>query len=194
MSGEPGSADAAHGGPGSGHGEGVAAGDPDEGVPYVPRRGRLARLWHRLDPVDRAIASFMERVGVRFLRISLAVVFIWFGALKLVGTSPAAELVRATVYWIPFDVFFPVLGVWEVLIGLFLLYRPTIRLALLLLFLQMPGTALPLVILPEVTWTAFPFGLTLEGQYIVKNLALVSAAFVVGGTARVRSRSGGRLN
>jgi uncharacterized membrane protein YkgB len=172
----------------------MSASSSDGEVPYVPSRGYLARLWHRLDPLDRAIASFMQRVGVRFLRISLAVVFIWFGALKLAGMSPAAELVRATVYWIPFDVFFPVLGVWEVLIGIFLLYRPTIRIALLLLFLQMPGTALPLVLLPDVAYTTFPFGLTLEGQYIVKNLALVSAAFVVGGTARVRSVSGGKLN
>jgi uncharacterized membrane protein YkgB len=154
----------------------------------------VARLWHRLDPLDLAISTFMQRVGVRFLRISLAVVFIWFGALKLVGMSPAADLVRATVYWIPFEAFFPVLGVWEVLIGVFLLYRPTIRLALLLLFLQMPGTALPLLILPDVTFTSIPFGLTLEGQYIVKNLALVSAAFVVGGTARARSEAAGRLN
>jgi uncharacterized membrane protein YkgB len=154
----------------------------------------VARLWHRLDPLDQAIAGFMQRVGVRVLRISLAIVFIWFGGLKLVGMSPAAELVRATVYWLPFEIFFPVLGVWEVLIGLFLLYRPTIRLALLLLFLQMPGTALPLVLLPDVTYTVVPFGLTLEGQYIVKNLALVSAAFVVGGTARARSVADGQLH
>lgn len=166
---------------------------PASKVPYVPQRGRLAELWHRFDPVDQAIATFMERVGVRLLRISIAIVFVWFGALKLVDMSPAADLVRATVYWLPGDVFLPILGVWEVLIGLFLLYRPTIRLALALLFLQMPGTVLPLVLLPEVTFTSIPFGLTMEGQYIIKNLALVSAALVVGGTARVRSRNQGRL-
>ena len=62
------------------------------------------------------------------------------------------------------------------------------RATLLLLFLQMPGTALPLLLLPEVTWTAFPYGLTMEGQYIIKNLALIGAALVLGGTVR-----GGRL-
>ena len=162
-------------------------------VPYVPSRGPLARNWHRLDPVDQAIASFMDRIGIRLLRISLAVVFIWFGALKLVDMSPAHDLIRDTVTWVPFDIFYPILGVWEVLIGIFLLYRPTIRIAILLLFLQMPGTALPLFVLPEVTFTSFPFGLTLEGQYIIKNLTLVAAAMVVGGTARVRSRDGHRL-
>jgi uncharacterized membrane protein YkgB len=162
-------------------------------VPYVPRRGWLARVWHRIDPLDRAIARFMRRVGIRVLRLSLGVVFVWFGALKLVGMSPAEDLVRATVYWISGDVFLPILGVWEVLIGLFLLYRPTIRLALALLFLQMPGTMLPLVLLPEVTFSSFPFGLTLEGQYIIKNLTLIAAAMVVGGTARSRSRFQGQL-
>ena len=58
------------------------------------------------------------------------------------------------------------------------------RITLLLLFLQMPGTALPLVVLPEVVWTVFSFGLTLEGQYIIKNLVLIGAGLVLGGTVR----------
>jgi uncharacterized membrane protein YkgB len=155
--------------------------------------GRLALWWRRFDPIDTAIADFMERVGIFGLRISLAIVFVWFGGLKLVGMSPAEDLVRATVYWMPGDLFLPVLGVWEVLIGVFLLYRPTIRIALGLLFLQMPGTVLPLFLLPEVTFTSVPLGLTLEGQYIVKNLALVSAALVVGGTARRDGRADPRM-
>jgi uncharacterized membrane protein YkgB len=162
-------------------------------VPLVPTRGPLARNWDRLDPIDRAIATIMERVGIRLLRYSLAIVFIWFGGLKLFDMSPADELVRATVYWMPFEVFFPILGIWEILIGLFMLYRPTIRIAIFLLFLQMPGTALPLFLLPEVTFTHFPLGLTLEGQYIIKNLTLVAAALVVGGTARLRSVNERRL-
>lgn len=166
---------------------------PDAEIPFVPRRGPIARRWDQLDPIDRAIATLMERFGVRTLRVSLGVVFIWFGGLKLVDMSPADELVRATVTWMPFELFFPILGVWEVAIGVFMLYRPTIRIAIFLLFLQMPGTALPLFLLPEVTFNSFPFGLTLEGQYIIKNLTLVAAALVVGGTARVRSVDGHRL-
>ncbi len=138
--------------------------------------------------MDRRIALLLERIGIRLLRYSLAIVFIWFGALKVVDLSPAADLVAATVSWIPREVFLPILGVWEVLIGVFLLYRPTIRIALALLFLQMPGTMLPLVLLPEVAFVDFPFVVTMEGQYIIKNLTLISAAFVVGGTARLRGR------
>ena len=115
------------------------------------------------------------------LKFALAVVFIWFGALKIVSDSPADDLIRRTVYWFPSEVFLPVLGCWEVAIGLCLLVRPLQRLGLLLLFFQLPGTFLPLVLLPSVCFTAFPFGLTMEGQYIVKNLLIIGAALVIGG-------------
>lgn len=138
----------------------------------------------KFEAIDTKIAGWMERYGLFLLRISLAVIFIWFGILKPLGMSPAEELVKKTVYWFPPDLFVPILGIWEVLIGIFLLFRPLIRGALFLLFLQMPGTMLPLVLLPDACFTQFPIGLTLEGQYIIKNLVLISAAIVVGGTVR----------
>ena len=122
--------------------------------------------------------------GKVFLRFSLALIFVWFGALKPFGLSPAQELVERTVYWFDPKIFVPVLGWWEVAIGVCLLFKPFIRGAILLLFLQMPGTFLPLVLLPEVCFTQFPFGLTMEGQYIIKNLILISAGIVLGGTVR----------
>jgi uncharacterized membrane protein YkgB len=138
----------------------------------------------KFDKIDRSIAGFMNKYGKLLLRISLAVIFIWFGALKIFDMSPAEDLVKATVYWLDQDTFIIILGYWEVLIGVFLLIKPFIRLALLLLFIQIPGTMLPLFILPEVCFTDFPFGLTIEGQYIIKNLIIVSAALVVGGSIR----------
>ena len=134
--------------------------------------------------VDERIANGMDRLGLPMLRAGIGIVFVWFGALKVVGSSPAAELVANTVYVVPPELFVPILGVWEVLIGLCLLYRPLIRVGILLLFLQMPGTFLPLVLLPEVTFVTFPHVLTVEGQYIVKNLVIIGAALVVGGTVR----------
>ena len=155
----------------------------------------ISRLLERLnlDAVDRQIAGWMRQYGVLILRYSLGIVFIWFGALKPLGMSPAEELVRNTVYFVDEDFFLIVLGVWEVLIGVGLLFRPMLRLAILLLFLQMPGTMLPLVLLPEVCFTQFPFGLTMEGQYIIKNLVLIGAGLVVGGTVRQPSTSRTRL-
>ena len=146
-----------------------------------------------LDHIDRGIAAWMEKYGLFFLRASLATIFVWFGALKVLGISPAEDLVKRTVYWFPPDQFVPILGWWEVGIGVCLLIRPLIRLGLFLLFLQMPGTMLPLFILPEVCFTRLPVGLTMEGQYIVKNLVLIGAAIVVGGTVRGRSDSRKRL-
>ena len=133
---------------------------------------------------DRRVASWMEYYGHRLLRYSLAIIFIWFGLLKPLGLCPATELIANTVYWFPPEDFVPVLGWWEAAIGVCLLFRPLLRVAILLLFLQMPGTALPLVLLPGVCFTRFPVGLTLEGQYIIKNLVIISAAIVIGGTVR----------
>ncbi len=130
---------------------------------------------------DQAIVKVMHKYGFVLLRYSLAVIFIWFGTLKPLGMSPAATLVENTVYWFSPEWFVPLLGWWEAAIGLFLLFPITIRIALLLLFIQMSGTFLPLVLLPDVTFSHFPFGLTLEGQYIIKNLVLISAAITVGG-------------
>jgi len=140
------------------------------------------------DTIDRKIAGWMDDHGRLYLRISLAVIFIWFGLLKPLGISPAQPLVERTVVWFPPEIFVPVLGWWEVAIGVGLLFRPLLRAAILLLFLQMPGTMLPLVLLPEVCFTHVPYGLTLEGQYIIKNLILISAALVVGGTVRSRGK------
>lgn len=126
----------------------------------------------------------MNRYGQLLLRWSLGIIFIWFGALKPFGLSSAQELVTNTVYFVDPAWFIPLLGWWEVAIGVGLLYRPLIRPAIFLLFLQMPGTFLPLVLLPDVCFTAFPFGLTLEGQYIIKNLILIFAALVIGGSVR----------
>lgn len=153
-----------------------------------PRTDQLesARAW--LDSADRAIISYMDWLAVPVLRVALGVVFIWFGGLKIIGGSPAADLVAATVYVVPPDLFVPILGVWEVLIGICLLYRPLIRLGILLLFLQMPGTFLPIVLLPSVVFETFPYGLTVEGQYIIKNLVIIGAALVVGGTVRTEDK------
>jgi uncharacterized membrane protein YkgB len=136
------------------------------------------------DRIDRTIALWMRTWGVFLLRMSLGIVFIWFGALKPLGLSPAAELVARTVYWADPAWFIPMLGIWEMAIGVGLIVRPLLRIAILLLFLQMPGTILPLFLLPEVTFTVPPYAPTLEGQYIIKNVILISAAIVVGGTVR----------
>lgn len=155
--------------------------------------GRISptMLRAKLDAIDRHVSSFMYRWGIVALRISLGVIFIWFGILKPLGISPAEDLVRLTVQWMPLlptDTWIAVIGWWEVAIGVAFLFHKTIRIAIALLALQMIGTFLPLVILSEITFQAgyIPYAPTMEGQYIIKNLLIISAALVIGGTARAR--------
>ena len=141
------------------------------------------------DEIDRKISTFMGRWGTLAVRISFGIIFIWFGILKPLGISSAEPLVIATVPWLPiFDggTWVSIIGWWEVAIGVAFLFRRTTRIAVALLALQMVGTFMPLVLLPDVTFQAghFPYGPTLEGQYIIKNLMIISAALVVGGTVR----------
>lgn len=149
----------------------------------------VEQMEQRFDHIDLRITRWMADRGIPILRVALGVVFVWFGALKLFpGMSPAEDLVRATVPVLPGALFLPFLGIWEIAIGLGFLTGWALRFTILLLFLQMPGTLAPVVLLPERVFTVFPFALTLEGQYIVKNLVLISAALVIGATVR-----GGRL-
>ena len=141
------------------------------------------------DDVDRAISTAMRKWGATALRLSLAVIFIWFGILKPLGISPAEPLVLATVKWLPLlegPAWVSVIGWWEVAIGASFLFRRTVRIAIALLALQMAGTLMPLFLLPEVTFQdgRVPYGPTMEGQYIIKNLLIISAALVVGGSLR----------
>jgi uncharacterized membrane protein YkgB len=134
-----------------------------------------------LKKFDLNLIKFLNKISLPALRISLGIVFFWFGALKIFGESPANDVITKTIYWFDPDIFIPILGVWEVAIGICLLVPSLIRVGLFLLALQMPGTFLPLLLLPEVCFQSIPFNLTLEGQYIVKNLVLIGAAMAVGG-------------
>ena len=89
------------------------------------------------------------------VRIPLFIIFFWFGFLKIIDLSPAQELVMDTVYWMPFldaATWTIIIGVWEVFIAIFFLFKRTTLIAMVLLLIQMTGTFLPLVILPEVTF------------------------------------------
>jgi uncharacterized membrane protein YkgB len=138
-------------------------------------------LRNLVEGFELRVVGWIAHHRAQCLRMGLGVVFLWFGALKLVpGASPAEALVRETVGWMVNPTWFlPVLALWEVTIGLGMLTGRFRRATLLLLFAHMPGTFMPLVVTPELVWTHFPFVLTLEGQYIVKNLVLIGSALVL---------------
>lgn len=136
--------------------------------------------------IDQKIAEKMRFFSIPALRISFGIIFFWFGILKPFGLSSAETLLKATVAWMPFgspENWLIVIGWWEVIIGICFLFKKTTLIAIALLFLQMMGTFMPLLFLPEITFQNNNFLLpTLEGQYIIKNLMIISAALVIGGT------------
>lgn len=148
----------------------------------------------QFEKLDAQITRWMARNGVNLLRVALGVVFFWFGVLKLFpGLSPAQDLAGRTISMLTFGMLqpkfsVPILAIWECAIGIGLISGRWMRATILLLIAQMAGTMLPLAFFPEATFTRMPYAPTLEGQYIIKNLVLVSAALVLGATVR-----GGRL-
>ena len=150
----------------------------------------MSTLLRSYDRIDTALTTWMARNGIRFLRISLGVVFLWFGVLKFFpGLSPAQTLAGNTISILSFGLLTPelavfILAVWECLIGVGLIVGYLLRATLLLLWLQMLGTITPLFLFPEQCFTVVPIAPTLEGQYIIKNLVLVTAGLVIGATVR----------
>ena len=142
----------------------------------LPERWRQLVQW---------MIRFMAAYGIRMLRISLGIIFVWFGLLKVIGKSPVMELVAKTVYWVPPHLFVPFLGFWEMVVGAGLLFGMALRFTLFLFWLQMAGTFLVLILRPDIAFQAGnPLLLTTEGEFVIKNLILIAAGLVVGGTVQ----------
>jgi uncharacterized membrane protein YphA (DoxX/SURF4 family) len=143
------------------------------------RRGRLREI----------TTDCMARCGVPLLRISLGVIFLWFGVLKFFpGLSPAEQLAGRTISALTLghvgpELSRPLLAAGECVIGVGLLSGRFLLLTTALLLVQMLGTMAPLVLFRTETFLRFPYAATLLGQYIIKNIVLVAAAVVVGSTA-----------
>ena len=132
-----------------------------------------------LSTLDIRIIHFFRDISVPIARFGLFVVFFWFGALKVIGLSPASGLVQAlfehTISFMGFSTFLILFGLFECLIGILFLIRGMERVVIPLLFLHMLTTFMPLALLPSETWSGLLVP-TLEGQYIIKNLVLIAAA------------------
>ncbi len=142
----------------------------------------LLKTFERL---DRQIVHTMAKYGITLLRLTLALVFVWFGALKVIGASPVTDLVASTLPFLSPQISVPLIGVVEVVIGLGLATRIALRLVLLLFFLQMAGTFLVFVLQPNQSFqNGNPLLLTVTGEFVLKNFVLLTAGFVIGSTVR----------
>lgn len=143
------------------------------------------------------IARFLESLGATFgitaLRISIGIIYLWFGVPKFFpGVSPAEPLAIETVERLTFGIISGttasvLTGALEALIGILLISGKFPTLTAMVLLGHMAGTFTPLFMFPKETWESFFIG-TLEGQYILKNLVIVSAALVIAGHSRKRPR------
>lgn len=131
------------------------------------------------------LSRFLERYSHEALRVSLGLIYLWFGALKLLpGVSPAEDLALKTLDVLTFGLLPGTLGLLllaglECAIGVGFLSGRTPRLTLALMAFQMLGAMSPLLLFPAETFTVFPLVPTLEGQYIIKNLVLIAGAMVL---------------
>ena len=119
------------------------------------------------------------------LRVSIGIIYVWFGALKFFpGVSPAEELAKETIHQLTFKLINPelsllLLAIWETAIGVLLISGLYPRVVIRIVLVHMICTFTPLFLLPGVSFTSAPFALTLVGQYIIKNIVIVSALFVI---------------
>lgn len=129
--------------------------------------------------IDLAVISFFKRIYLPMARLSIFIVFFWFGLIKLIGVSPAGPLAEAltakTVGMQHFDMLFILLSLVECLIGILFLFPKMTRIVIPLLLAHMALVCSPLLLLPGYIWQG-PFVPTLEGQYIIKNAVVVAVA------------------
>lgn len=136
----------------------------------------------RLAEFEGVLLGSLRRWSIPLLRVGMGVIFLWFGALKLLGHSPVASLVRQSYPFLPFEPFFVLLGGWEVLIGCGLIGKRALRCTLGSLLLHLTGTLITLWQAPALFFlNSNPFLLTMEGEFLAKNLVLITAGLVIGG-------------
>lgn len=129
--------------------------------------------------------SWISSNALNFLRVSIGVIYLWFGILKFFsGLSPAEDLAGKTLsamtfYMVDESILLYILAVWECLIGLFFLINKKMRLVLPAMLIHMVGTLMPFFLFPNDTFTEIPYALTLVGQYIIKNFALITGAVIL---------------
>jgi uncharacterized membrane protein YphA (DoxX/SURF4 family) len=135
--------------------------------------------------ISQTATVSISRRSLSLLRISIGIIYIWFGALKFFhGYSPAEDLAINTINklsfgLIPVPVNIILLAIWEVAVGLALVAGRWVRTALVLLFVHMVCTFTPLLFFPGVSFKYAPYGFTLVGQYIMKNIIIVCAGAVL---------------
>lgn len=145
----------------------------------------------QLRTLDLKIIAIARRLFIPVARIAFFVIFFYFGFLKLIGVSPATPLAEALtaqtigIEW--FHVAFMILAAIECLIGILFLIPRATRIVIPLLIVHLVVVSSPLLLVPSHSWI-YPLVPSLEGQYIIKNIALIAVA--IGIAANVQPLQG----
>jgi uncharacterized membrane protein YkgB len=132
--------------------------------------------------IDELLLGMLRRRSITALRLALGSVFLWFGALKVFGSSPVASLIQATYRFMPLGIFVLLLGVWEMAIGVGIILKRALRGVLILLGFHLIGTFTAIWFNPSIFFVqGVPFCLTVDGEFVIKNLVLITAALVIAG-------------
>jgi uncharacterized membrane protein YkgB len=132
--------------------------------------------------IEEKIFRAFNKYGHKVHRLSLGFIFIWYGLLKPFGAKTTTSLLAHTIYFFPPEFVLPILGWWEVAIGICLICRPLVKLSIILQFIRIPGTILALFIHPEVCFVHIPFVPSPEGQYLIKDIVILFAGIAIAGT------------
>jgi uncharacterized membrane protein YkgB len=145
---------------------------------YIICTNLLLKLM-KIRTLEQKVYTILDKYSDWFLRFSIAIIYIWFGILKPFDSSPAADLVANSIYFLPREPFFIFLGIWETILGIMFLFPKLTKITFWIFILHMGGTFTPFITLTDTVFTTFPYGFSLEGQYIVKNIVLISAAVAI---------------
>ena len=141
-------------------------------------------MWRTIEQIDETLIEIFHQYGHPAHRISLGVLYVWFGLLKPLGHETTTSVLAHTIYWGDPGVMVLVLGWWEVVIGICLMIWPFLRIGIFLLILRLPGILLAFLLQPEILFASFPFAPTPEGQYLIKDLTLFLATLAIAGQLR----------
>jgi putative oxidoreductase len=157
---------------------------PGSRPPACAAAASAANLSHLVTTLEQGFIRFAGRHGLLIVRLSLGLVFIWFGALKVCGVSPVAGLVAKVLFALPPRFGLQLLGWTEILVGLSLVSRVGLRAAMWVFFAHMSGTFLVLFLYPDLAFQGSnPLVLTTMGEFVVKNVVLMAAGLAVVSTS-----------
>jgi uncharacterized membrane protein YphA (DoxX/SURF4 family) len=129
--------------------------------------------------IDKSIIGWLRVSFIPLARIAIFIVYFYFGILKLFGQSPATPLAAAlaakTIGLQYFHLAYDLLAIYECLIGVLFLFPKATRIVIPLLFIHLIIVCSPLILVSNLAWVK-PFVPTLEGQYIIKNVAIAALA------------------